>query len=109
LDYLIFVFGITPSEEVDQAWHLHLIYTYSYWEEFCKEILKRPIYHGPTKGGKQERQKFDSYYTNTLQLYESVFLGKPPKDIWPSAQRRFQKTNIVKVDKQHYWLIKKPF
>ena len=26
---------VTPSDQVDQAWHLHLTYTRSYWEEFC--------------------------------------------------------------------------
>lgn len=25
---------VTPSEQVDQAWHLHLTYTKSYWEDF---------------------------------------------------------------------------
>lgn len=99
---------LTPSEEVDQAWHLHLIYTYSYWEEFCKDVLKRPIHHGPTKGGKSERQKFDTFYNNTLHLYETTFGHMPPKDIWPPAHQRFRKSNIVKVDKQDYWLIKKP-
>src|SRR5581483_11477810 len=24
---------VSPSDQVDQAWHLHLIYTQSYWDE----------------------------------------------------------------------------
>ena len=30
---------VTPSDTVDQAWHLHLIYTRHYWEELCGKIL----------------------------------------------------------------------
>lgn len=26
----------TPSEHVDQAWHLHLAYTRSYWTRMCQ-------------------------------------------------------------------------
>ena len=26
---------VTPSDEVDQAWHLHLAYTRDYWLVFC--------------------------------------------------------------------------
>ena len=26
---------VTPSEQVDRAWRLHLTYTHSRWEEFC--------------------------------------------------------------------------
>ena len=26
---------VSPSDAVDQAWHLHLVYTRSYWDEFC--------------------------------------------------------------------------
>ena len=28
---------VTPSDAVDQAWHLHLCYTRSYWEESSAE------------------------------------------------------------------------
>jgi hypothetical protein len=32
---------ITPSDQIDQVWHLHLSYTRSYWEElwFFRTIL----------------------------------------------------------------------
>ena len=40
---------VTPSEQIDQAWHLHLIYTRSYWDDFCGQVLGTPIHHGPTK------------------------------------------------------------
>ncbi len=42
---------VTPSDEVDQAWHLHMLYTRSYWDELCEGVLGRALDHGPTAGG----------------------------------------------------------
>ncbi|MUV03051.1 hypothetical protein GN157_04950 [Flavobacterium rakeshii] len=39
----------TPSDPVNQVWHLHLTYTKSYWINFCKSTLQREIHHNPTK------------------------------------------------------------
>ena len=30
---------VSPSDQVDQVWHLHLLYTESYWIKFCRETL----------------------------------------------------------------------
>ena len=62
LEYKKFIFlsyisgkSLTPSDEVDQVWHLHMIYTRSYWVDMCKELLGGfNLHHGPTKGGKAE-------------------------------------------------------
>ena len=35
---------VTPSDQVDQVWHLHLSYTRSYWEEFCPKILQTTLH-----------------------------------------------------------------
>lgn len=29
---------VTPSDPVDQVWHLHLTYSRSYWEDFCPNV-----------------------------------------------------------------------
>lgn len=78
---------VTPSDAVDQAWHLHLTYTRDYWDRFCPEILGKVLHHGPTRGGDVERGRFFLQYAETLKRYESVF-GPAPADIWPDAQRR---------------------
>jgi hypothetical protein len=49
---------VSPSDAVDQAWHLHLTYTQSYWKELCGEVLKKSLHHHPTKGGAGESAKF---------------------------------------------------
>lgn len=79
----------TPSEAVDQAWHLHLTYTQSYWEDLCWRIVGRPIHHTPTEGGKTEDTKFHKAYAATLARYESAFGTAPPADIWPDPATRF--------------------
>lgn len=79
---------VTPSDAVDQAWHLHLTYTRDYWERFCPEVLGRPLHHGPTRGGEAERARFYDQYAATLAAYERVFGEASPADIWPDARRR---------------------
>ena len=68
---------VTPSEEVDQAWHLHLVYTRSYWEELCGKVFGQALHHGPTKGGIREGAKFEDWYERTLASYRAWF-GDPP-------------------------------
>src|SRR5690349_17042407 len=61
--------GVTLSDPVDQAWHLHLTYTKSYWIELCRDTLGKEIHHNPTKGGSDEAKKFNRYYSETRELY----------------------------------------
>jgi hypothetical protein len=116
LEYKKFLFLIhdsnqplTPSDEVDQVWHLHLLYTHSYWDDLCANILKRKIHHGPTKGGLSENQKFADWYLRTIELYKSRFNENPPVDIWPSAEIRFKNVNFQRINTDNNWVVKKPF
>lgn len=89
--YLAMISGheVTPSDAVDQAWHLHLAYTRDYWQVFCPMVLRGNLHHGPTQGGQAERGRFYSQYADTLAAYEATFGEAPPADIWPLAARRF--------------------
>jgi hypothetical protein len=80
---------VTPSDAVDQAWHLHLTYSRDYWERFCPEVLGMPLHHGPTAGGTVERDRYFEQYAQTLKSYEAAFDETPPADIWPAAAQRF--------------------
>ncbi len=80
---------VTPSDAVDQAWHLHLTYTRDYWQSFCPDVLCTPLHHGPTLGGAEEGQKFSRWYAQTIASYEQIFGELPPLDIWPNAAERF--------------------
>jgi hypothetical protein len=99
---------LTPSDEVDQVWHLHLIYTQSYWKDFCGGVLGREIHHGPTKGGHTEQHKFTDWYALTQALYSTVFGGAPPADIWPPGHIRFGRTRFKRVSIDENWIIPKP-
>ncbi|MEM9478290.1 MAG: hypothetical protein AAGA58_01370 [Verrucomicrobiota bacterium] len=89
---------VTPSDEVDQAWHLHLCYTESYWNDLCKQTLGFPLHHGPTKGGAEEREKYHDWYRKTINSYQNHFQSEPPQDIWPPASVRFRRQDIRRID-----------
>lgn len=91
LIYLICVSDdmLTPSQEVDEVWHLHLVYTRAYWDDFCAGTLGRDIHHNPTEGGANEDTQFLHAYQRTRQRYTEEFGAEPPADLWPSAAVRF--------------------
>ena len=45
---------VSPSDTVDQVWHLHLTYTRRYWDTLCRDTLGRLLHHEPTQGGAVE-------------------------------------------------------
>ena len=113
LEYKRFMFLVcisnqpqTPSDQVDQVWHLHLLYTQSYWIDFCKHILGKDIHHGPTKGS-EEKGHFKNLYQDTLNLYQLKFDEAPPKDIWPPESIRFGQINFTRVNRHTHWVIPK--
>jgi hypothetical protein len=79
---------MTPSEEVDEVWHLHLTYTRDYWDVWCGAVLGLPLHHDPTVGGPEQDQYFRRRYAATLAAYERYF-GSPPALFWPATHVRF--------------------
>ena len=99
---------VTPSVAVDEAWHLHLLYSDHYWNFWCPEILGRELHHGPTRGGADEAAKFDDWYRKTLLSYANFFSQAPPEDIWPGPESRGRTPIPIKVDPKQHWIIPKP-
>ena len=98
---------VTPSDEVDQVWHLHLTYTRHYWGPFT-EAMGAPLHHGPTLGGQRQASRFEDLYAKTLALYRREF-GEPPHDIWPSAEIRFSRPQKTRrINTEDVWVIPKP-
>jgi hypothetical protein len=92
LEYKRFIFlsciqnqSLTPSVDVDEAWHLHLTYTEDYWNVFCLKVLGRPLHHRPTSGSAADGRRFREQYAATLQIYADWF-GAPDPIIWPGSQ-----------------------
>jgi hypothetical protein len=100
---------VTPSNAVDQAWHLHLTYTHSYWNELCSQVLPKPLHHHPTQGGQQQRELFWECYCKTLDSYECFFGHSAPIDIWPDPADRFRQAGQFRqINSADYWMIPKP-
>ena len=98
---------VTPSRDVDQVWHLHLLFTKDYWLVFVPKLTKTP-HHNPTKGGKGEEEKFIGYYENTLHSYRKIFQMEPPKRIWPDTSLRFNLDRRIKVvDPKNFVLLRR--
>lgn len=99
---------VTPSDQVDQVWHLHLCYTRSYWTRLCGEVLGAPLHHEPTQGGATEGEKFDDWYARTVESYRRFF-GEPPADLWPPASTRFgEDLHFRRVNVRRAWVVPKP-
>lgn len=99
---------VTPSEDVDQAWHLHLAYTQSYWTELCGKVLNRPLHHGPTAGGAAENVKYNNLYGQTLALYEREFGTAPDAALWPAPEVRFgDDLEWTRINTARNWVIPK--
>jgi hypothetical protein len=80
--------SLTPSEEIDQVWHLHQCETALY-RDFCKQVYNKFIPHLPTSGGSEEDSKFLAYYENTLEFYRFLFKQNPIRAFWPVPEARF--------------------
>jgi len=114
-EYLRFVYlcavsaePLTPSDAVDQVWHLHLTYTRSYWDDLCGRVLGRPLHHGPTRGGASEQSKYAEWYARTLAFYERVYGRRPRRDIWPDVEARFANVGAFRrVNTAAHWVIRK--
>lgn len=100
---------VTPSEEIDQVWHLHLAYTRHYWGVLCGEIIGQPLHHGPTAGGSAEARKYRGHYAGTLARYRKTFGHEPPPAIWPTSQARFA-GRFQRVDRSRHMIVaRRPF
>jgi hypothetical protein len=101
---------VTPSDQVDQVWHLHLLYTKSYWDRLCGDVLGRPLHHEPTTGGQSEGHKFAGWYARTLESYRRIFQEDPPGDVWPDKRIRFgEDLHFRRVNTQRAWVVAKPW
>ncbi len=99
---------VTPSEEVDEVWHLHLIHTRDYWDVWCADVLRRALHHGPTRGGQDEAMRYRDQYAAGLALYEQYF-GPPPETYWPSVTCRFApRSRFRRVDLRRAIVLPRP-
>ena len=94
---------ISPSEQVDQVWHLHMTYTQDY-RAMTEQLLGKPFMHEPSGGGSKDGEKFENIYEETMKFYKELFLEKPPSEIWESTQERFDQKNFSYIHVNFYRL-----
>lgn len=63
---------ISPSEQVDHVWHLHQLFTRQYRID-SHHLLFRFLRHLPAMGGKEDGEKFNNIYDETLDFYKCLF------------------------------------
>lgn len=99
---------VSPSDPVDQVWHLHQLYSDSYWDDFNGEVLGKTLSHQPTKGGMEESEKFAQWYDKTKESYLRFFGVPPPRDIWPSSDAdESAKPYYTRVNHAENWVVGK--
>lgn len=97
--------AVAPTDVIDQVWHLHLIYTKSYWIEFCRTILKKDIHHNPARGNEEETNELKDLFQKTLSSYSKYFGSEAPTTFWSHPIKR--KPKYQRIDRNQYYLIKK--
>ena len=95
---------LTPSDDVDQAWHLHLLHSRHYWEVLCAQILGRPLHHEPAAGGADDAERHRRQYEATLARYRTTFGDAPPPGIWPATGAHLP-LKPLRIDAGRYWLV----
>jgi hypothetical protein len=99
---------VTPSEAVDEVWHLHLTYSRDYWDVWCGQVLRTPLHHDPTPGGPEAQMRYRLQYAQTLALHERFF-GAPDEHLWPGTVERFGPTPRYTVaDRERVFLVPRP-
>jgi hypothetical protein len=85
---------LTPSEEVDQVWHLHQSLSLQY-ENFCNAVFGKLIIHTPTAGGRTDEVRFKEFYVKTIEFYKFIFKKSPPRGLWPPVEVRFDPSYFI--------------
>ena len=83
---------VCPSDDVDQAWHLHITRTVDY-ERFCHDVLGGFLHHHPAGARPDEHQRHRSMYAATLSHYRRAFSAEAPGNVWPAVDKRFGATS----------------
>lgn len=67
---------VSPSEEIDDAWHEMILFT-KFYQQFA-DFIGHFVHHNPTPGPPDGGKM----YANTKKMYEEVFGEKPNHDYW---------------------------
>lgn len=63
---------ISPTRDVDEAWHAHILHTYRYMQD-CGEIFGAYLHHQPASTAKRDLEMCATSYLATAELYYKEF------------------------------------
>src|SRR5438067_1369857 len=69
---------VSPSQDVDQAWHLHLTRT-AHYAAFCEALFGRFLHHEPGRADGGDAQRHRQMYEYTRKVYRRGFGAAPPE------------------------------
>jgi len=73
---------VSPSPDVDEAWHQHLTHT-AHYERLCLEVFGRFLHHEPAGEGASELERLRGMVESTRTAYRHAFGADPPEAVWP--------------------------
>ncbi len=79
-------FEVTPSLDIDEVWHCHILHTQGY--EHFSEICGKKLHHFP--GMSDENARWIKQYRYTLNRYRIVFESEPPPNLWPRSEPKIR-------------------
>ena len=72
---------VSPSQDVDQAWHLHLTRT-AHYAAFCEALFGRFLHHEPGRSDGGDAARHRQMYEYTRKVYRRGFGAAPPEAVW---------------------------
>jgi hypothetical protein len=95
-------FTLPPSEDIDHAWHAHILYTNDYFD-FCKKVFGEYLHHRPHQGFSDPitlTNIQNDYEQNTQRLYQLEFgtyiyeVRSPITNLWCRIKQAFYEAKI---------------
>lgn len=90
---------VSPSHQIDQVWHAHILYTQDYQLQSWYLNKGMYIHHNPTSSKDKAIQGIKPYI-DTKSAYEEYF-GTPPSDIWTD----FKPSHYAYLNLSELWVI----
>jgi hypothetical protein len=90
---------VSPSYQIDQVWHTHILFTKDY-KKVCDEVIGGFLHHNPIEKSLTKTVGKDQYI-KTKELYLKIFGYEPPADIWTN----WRDSNYVYIDLKRHWVL----
>ena len=88
---------ISPGFWVDMLWHTHMQHTKLY-RDFCYSFFGRMIGHHPNNDSRYNKNEYEDFHKNTLQVYAKMFGPSVNYQIWCDPTYKNSESCLVNVN-----------